>query len=153
MIVATYSFADVVATLSGPGGVIAVGNDSAAAEEGIDIEKDEANTMTKGADGSGMHSMHAWEGGKVTIRLLKTSPLNAALSALYRFQKSSSLNWGKNTITLNEIATGDVYTCEGLAFQKHPNNAYATVGNTLVWELEAVVIDPLLGTGTPEIVA
>lgn len=149
--VGTYSFQDVVVTISGPGGSFPLGNTSAPAEEGITIEKEPKNTKTNGADGSVMHSMHATEAGKIIIRLLKTSPVNAQLSALYNFQGSSSINWGQNVFSLRELVTGDVYTIGGAAFTKFPNNTYATVGNTIEWEFEAALVTPFLGVGQPVI--
>ncbi|CAK8737758.1 hypothetical protein SODG_001487 [Sodalis praecaptivus] len=69
---ATYSFMDVSASMTGPTGVIDLGYGSANAEEGIVVAMTEAkNTMTLGADGEGMHSLHAGKSGTITINLLK----------------------------------------------------------------------------------
>jgi hypothetical protein len=55
-----YSFLDVSATISGPGGTFSIGSDAGVAEEGITTAyTGEKNTMTIGADGAGMHSLHA----------------------------------------------------------------------------------------------
>lgn len=70
----SYSFQDVTATLTGPSGDIDLGAGSANAEEGITIAYAGAkNTMTIGADGEGMHSLHADKSGVITVNLLKTS--------------------------------------------------------------------------------
>src|ERR1700760_4891471 len=108
----TYSFKDVVASITGPGGSFALGNGSGAAEEGITVEPTEdINTMTIGADGSGMHSLHADQSGMITVVLLKNSPTNALLQALYNFQTSSSASHGQNTITISNTASGDAMNC------------------------------------------
>ncbi|GAB7212501.1 hypothetical protein OS31_40110 [Dickeya oryzae] len=73
----TYSFMDVTATLVGPTGSIDLGYGSANSDEGITVTMAEAkNTMTIGADGEVMHSLHAGKAGTVTINLQKTSPVN-----------------------------------------------------------------------------
>ena len=83
----TYSFADVAATLVGPTGIVDLGYGAAVAEEGITIEPaGDKNTMLIGADGEGMHSLHADKSGTITVRLLKTSPTNLKLQAMYNAQ-------------------------------------------------------------------
>jgi hypothetical protein len=42
------------------------------------------NTMTVGADGEVMHSLHAGKSGTITVTLLKTSPVNKKLSDVQR---------------------------------------------------------------------
>ncbi|WP_256922705.1 phage protein, partial [Klebsiella pneumoniae] len=60
----TYSFIDVSASLTGPTGSIDLGYGSANSEEGITVVMAEAkNTMTVGADGEVMHSLHAGKSG------------------------------------------------------------------------------------------
>ena len=81
---ATYSFLDVTASLTGPTGVIDLGQGSANSEEGItQTMGGNKNTMTIGADGEVMHSLHADKSGTVTVNLLKTSP--SRVLALTRF--------------------------------------------------------------------
>ena len=78
---ATYSFMDVTASLSGPTGEIDLGYGSASSEEGITVAMGgPKNTMTIGADGEVMHRLHADKSGTVTVNLLKTSPTNKKLS-------------------------------------------------------------------------
>lgn len=70
----TYSFMDVTATLTGPTGSIDLGYGSASSEEGIVVAMGgPKNTMTIGADGEVMHSLHADKSGTITVNLLKTS--------------------------------------------------------------------------------
>jgi hypothetical protein len=64
--------------------VVELGYGSANAEEGITVTMTEAkNTMTIGADGEVMHSLHAGKSGTITVTLLKTSPVNKKLSLMY----------------------------------------------------------------------
>ncbi len=87
----TYSFIDVSASLTGPTGSIDLGYGSANSEEGITVAMTEAkNTMTVGADGEVMHSLHAGKSGTITVTLLKTSPVNKKLSLMYNAQSQSS---------------------------------------------------------------
>ncbi len=74
---ATYSFMDVSASLTGPTGKIELGYGSANSEEGITVAMSgPKNTMTIGADGEPMQSLHADKSGTITVNLLKTSPTN-----------------------------------------------------------------------------
>lgn len=89
-----YSFEDVQATITGPGGTISLGAGAGNAQEGISVEfVDDKDNMLMGADGSGVHSLRASNAARLLVRLLKTSPVNAALSQMYRYQKQSSLFW------------------------------------------------------------
>jgi Protein of unknown function (DUF3277) len=144
-----YSFLDVKASIVGPGGAFSIGSDSGAAEGGITIEMvEDKDTMVIGADGSPMHSLHAGQGGRVTIRLLKVSAVNFLLSALYDFQSASSATWGLNTIVISDISRGDVVTCMQCAFSRQPNNTWAKDGNVLEWPFTAGRVFELLGAGT-----
>ena len=145
-----YSFLDVTAAINGPGGNFQLGAGSGAAEEGVTIAMGEdKNTMTMGADGSGMHSLHAAKGGTVTVRLLKTSPVNAQLAEMYAFQTKSSANHGQNTITIRDVARGDTVTCQQGAFKKFPDLTYAKDGGTVEWAFDFITIDQQLGSGSP----
>ena len=142
----TYSFQDVQAALVGIGGVINLGNGAAVAEEGITISMTaEKNTMTIGADGEGMHSLHANKSGSVTVRLLKTSPINAQLMALYDAQTLLSSAHGSNIITITNPQSGDITTCRSCAFKKKPDIVYAKEGGMNEWTWEAIKIDTVLG--------
>lgn len=143
---ATYSFQDVAATLVGAGGVIDLGAGAGVSDEGITIEMaGDKNTMTIGADGEGMHSLHADKSGTVTVNLLKTSPTNAKLMALYQAQTLATSLHGQNVITITNPQTGDVTTCRRCAFKKLPNNVYAKDGGINAWVFDAIKIDTLLG--------
>lgn len=143
----TYSFLDVQATLVGPTGIVQLGYGAAVADEGISIEAaGDKNTMIIGADGEGMHSLHADKSGTVTVRLLKTSPTNAKLMVMYDAQTLSSALHGQNLITVTNPVSGDVTTARSCAFKKRPNLAYKKDGDIVEWQFDAIKIDTILGT-------
>ena len=142
----TYSFLDVNAALVGPGGAINLGKGSGSAEEGISIEPTEdIDTMTIGADGTPMHSLHADKSGMVTIRLLKTSPVNQQLAQMYSFQTASGALHGQNAVTITNSYTNDVVTCQQVAFKRAPNITYAKEGGMQEWAFSCGIIDRSLG--------
>lgn len=142
----TYSFIDVSASLTGPTGSIDLGYGSANSEEGITVVMAEAkNTMTVGADGEVMHSLHAGKSGTITVTLLKTSPVNKKLSLMYNAQSQSSATWGNNVIVIRNKVSGDITTARSCAFQKQPDHANAKVGNAVSWVFDAGKVDQLLG--------
>lgn len=142
----TYSFLDVHATIVGPGGAISLGSGAGNAEEGITIEPSEdINTMTIGADGQPMHSLHANKSGKIMVKLLKTSPVNSLLSAMYAFQTASGATHGQNNLRISNSATGDNIICRAVAFEKAPSIIYAKDGGMNEWTFAAGIIDRLLG--------
>jgi len=148
---ATYSFQDVVAAISGVGGSINLAAGAGVAEEGITIESlEDKNVMTIGADGAGMHSLIANEASSVTIRLLKTSPVNKQLQEMYNQQTKSSANHGRNTITVRDAVRGDNITLTDAAFKKRPTVTYAKEGGLMEWTFDAIKTTAVLGSGTPE---
>ena len=142
----TYSFLDVTATLVGPGGVISLGSGAGVSEEGISVEPTgEMGTMMIGADGSGQHSLSGDKSGRVVVRVLKTSPVNAQLNAMSQFQRSSAESYGQNTLVITDTSRGDVITCRQVAFAKVPALTFAREAGMNEWEFNAVIIDPALG--------
>lgn len=142
----TYSFMDVSAAMTGPTGVIDVGYGSAASDEGITVTMTEArNTMTIGADGEGMHSLHAGKSGTLTVNLLKTSPVNKKLSLAYNAQSQSSASWGNNVFLIRNRVSGEVTTARGCAFQKQPDYTNGKEGGTVAWVFDCIKIDQILG--------
>jgi hypothetical protein len=147
-----YSFQDVVAALNGPSGSFSLGAGAGAAEEGITIEPiGDKNVMTTGADGSTMHSLVASTAATVTVRLLKTSPVNAMLQTAFNMQTSSSALHGKNTIIVSDPVRGDVHVMRQVAFAKQPSITYAKEGGINEWVFHAGESSPVLGVGTPEL--
>ncbi|HHT0093265.1 TPA: phage structural protein [Raoultella planticola] len=141
-----YSFLDVSGTLSGPTGSIELGSGAANSEEGIVVAMTEAkNTMTVGADGEVMHSLHGGKSGTITLTLLKTSPVNKKLSLMYNAQSQSSATWGNNVIVLRNKASGDIVTARSVAFQKQPDWNNPKVAGTVAWVFDGGKIDELLG--------
>ncbi len=143
----TYSFLDFACTIAGPGGFVNIGSGSGASDEGITFTPTEnISSMQVGADGGGQHSLHANKSGHISLRLLKTSPTNAALMAMYNFQTASASAHGQNTIAGTDKARGDAVTCTQVAFVKAPDLNYAKEAGTNTWEFEAVVINRVLGS-------
>lgn len=143
----TYSFKDVTGTLSGPTGSANFGYGAAVADEGITIDMAaDKNTMAIGADGTPMHSLHADKSGHITIRTLKTSPLNAILQTMYDQQQLSSTLWGQIIIVVREIQSGDITTAAICAFKKKPNLKYGKEADIIEWPFDAGTIDTVLGT-------
>lgn len=142
----TYSFLDVAASLTCDDATIDLGYGAAVADEGLTFARaGDKNSMTIGADGEGMHSMHADKSGTVTIRLLKTSPNNAKLMNLYNLQAGNTKKWGKNTITFNHSGSGDNGTASLCAFRKAPDLKYAKDGDIIEWAFDAIKLDTKLG--------
>jgi hypothetical protein len=139
---------DVTASIVGPGGAISLGNGAGASEEGITVVMNEdKDTMTIGADGTPMHSLHAGKAGTISVSLLKTSSANALLSAMYDLQTVSSSLHGQNVITVMN-AQGDISTGRVAAFKKRPDLKYAKDGGMNVWAFNVGLIDGFLGTYT-----
>jgi len=95
-----------------------------------------------------MHSLHAGNGGTITIRFLKTSGTNQLLQQMYDLQRSSSALWGTNTVVISDPARGDQISCTDVAFQKAPNVTYAKEGGTMEWVFDAGRIDMIFGDGS-----
>lgn len=144
----TYSFLNCKATIAGPNGLFSIGDGAGVAEEGITLEMVEPkNTRTTGADGSWMHSLHAGKSGKITIRLMKNSPTNALLNAMYNADTSNPAAHGQNVINVTDILALDVGTGQGCAFAQHPTVTYSKEGPMLDWVFDVGQLDMLLGSG------
>lgn len=145
---ATYSFLDTTASLVGPGVNVNFGPGSANTEGGITVAPvEDINTMTLGADGSVMHSLHAGRPATLTVRLQKTSPTNAVLADAYATQTASSATHGTNTVTIRDTARGDHITLTNVAFARIPDINYAKEGGENVWLFHAGKISMELGSG------
>lgn len=143
-----YSFLNVNATIAGPGGGFNLAAGAAAAEEGITIENvEDKNVMTIGADGSGQHSLIASDAVTVTVRLLKTSPINAALMAMYDLQSASSSLWGQNIITISDSGRNDYNVVQACAFKKRATITYAKEAGMMEWVFDGISATGILGTG------
>lgn len=143
-----YSFLNVNCTIAGPGGVLNLAAGAAASEEGITIEPTEdKNVMTIGADGKGQHSLIASDAVTVTVRLLKTSPQNAALMIMYNLQSVSSALWGQNVFTVVDSGRNDYSVVQAAAFKKKPTITYAKEGGMMEWTFDGISANSILGAG------
>lgn len=143
-----YSFLNVNAAFAGPGGILNLAYGAAVAEEGITIEATEdKNIMTIGADGRGQHSLIASNACTMTIRLLKTSPQNAALMLMYDVQSASSALWGQNVCTITDSGRGDITVIQAVAFKKKPTITYAKEGGMMEWTFDGISANSVLGAG------
>lgn len=144
---ATYSFLDTAATISGPGGIVSFGSGNANAEEGISVEFVQDTDLPQyGADGSVVHNLNAVRAARFRVKLLKTSPVNNQLMTMYNLQRTSSALWAQNTISVSNPVLGDVYTGTETAFMKNPANQYAKEAGTIEWEFLSSQVDAVLGT-------
>ncbi|MGO4738646.1 phage protein [Bosea sp. 2KB_26] len=149
----TYSFADVSASYAGPGGTFAIGNGAGPSEEGISVSQvDDLGTMTIGADGSYMHSLHSGRAGTVTARFLKTSPVNALLMDALNTERQSGANYGDGTIVIRNPQRGDVISCSGCGWKKVPDLNSGKTGQIVEWVWNSGRIDQKIGTGTPSVI-
>lgn len=144
-----YSFLNVNATIAGPGGAFNLAAGAAAAEEGITVEAaEDKNVMTIGADGQGQHSLIASDACTVTVRLLKTSPQNGRLMAMYDLQSASSSLWGQNVFTIVDSGRNDYTVVQAAAFKKKPTLTYAKEGGMMEWTFDGIKANSILGIGT-----
>lgn len=145
---AAYSFLNITCQMVGPGIASNLASGASAAEEGITLERTtDKNVMTIGADGKGMHSLVADDSCTLTVRLLKTSPLNAALQIAFDLQSVSSAAWGINTFTLSDSARGDFSVIQQAAFKKGVTITYAKEGGMMEWTFDGIQVNSILGGG------
>jgi hypothetical protein len=145
---ATYSFQDVVASIVGPSGSATLGDGACTTDGGITITMvEDKSTMMIGADGCVMHSLHAGKGSNVTVRLLKTSPINRVLSQMYKNDTGNSGQHGQNVISVRDLQRNDVITCQQVAFAKFADVTYAKEGGEMTWTFHAGITDFDLGSG------
>jgi hypothetical protein len=148
---ATYSFMSVNATLIGLGGAVSLGYGAASAKEGISYEPlDEKDRMDVGADGALMHSLRASNASRIHVRLLKISPTNFLLNAMYNLQRLTISGWGVNVLAVSDVYRGDILTGDTIAFAKHAAITYSEDANHNEWLFYGNVI-PILGYGVPDI--
>lgn len=144
-----YSFLDVSVVIDGPGGNFSIKEGTA--DEGISIDPTgDQSTMTEGADGSVMHSLAAGSAVTVTMRLLKTSKVNAQLMQMFKHQTASAARHGQNVITVRDAVRGDTAIVSEAAFKRMPPNVWKKEGNIIEWVFDGGKTDPTMGTGTPE---
>lgn len=142
-----WSFLQVNCTIRGPGGSISL-SDGGIAKEGITFAMtQDVSAMMIGADGAGMHSVHADRSGRITVRLLKNSIRNRMLMDMFNFQRVAAYA-GQNLISLSNPYWGDDLTAAGVAFVKQPDYIAAEDGGMNEWAFNAIYIDQRLGDGS-----
>jgi len=152
----TYSFNEVHCSFVGPGGSLDLGYGAGTAEEGITIEPNEAiDTLTVGADGTPMHSLHRNTSGSATVRLFKTSPRNQALAAMFALQTTGSATHGQNVFIVTNSWTNDNIVCSEVAFKRAHTLTYAKEAGINEWSFNCGRImrtlgNPILTTPTIE---
>lgn len=143
---AAYSFLDFNGAITGPGGSFQLANGSGADEGGFDIEMNaDKDVMKVGADGAVIHNLNADKSGTITVRLLKTSPVNQQLMTMYNLQSLSSVAWAQNVITFGNAITGESHTGRGCAFKKKPKLVFAKEGASNEWVFNASFVDSVIG--------
>lgn len=143
-----YSFLDVSFMLVGPGIAANLAAGAAVAEEGITIEPaSDKNQMDIGADGNGQHSLIADDSAHVTVKLLKTSPMNAVLMIAYDLQTSSSALHGLNVGTVTNAARGDLHVMLQGAFKKKPTITESKTAGFNEWTWDFIKVNSALGSG------
>ena len=146
----TYSFLDTLATLQdgATGQFFALASGAGVAEEGITVEQvADVDDMVIGIDGVPVHSLVANKGAHVTVRLLKTSPINALLQNLLQQNRNTAATWGQMTIRVSNGPLGDNITNQACAFAKVPNITYAKDAGMNEWRFNVGICDVLLGAG------
>lgn len=143
---AVYSFSDCIASITGVGGNLQLGDGSGASEEGLTLEAvTDQNMMTIGADGTVMHSKIQNRASTFTVRLLKTSLTNRLLMAMYNLQFVQKIGWGKNVVSITNLDLGDVITLTDVAFKKVPTLTFAKEGGINEWTFDCGNSYPILG--------
>lgn len=146
-----YSFPDIKCTLVIPAiGTIYLGAGSGYTEGGMTVAMvEDKNTMTVGADGQVMHSLHAGRAGIVTVRLLKTATVNGTLADAYYRTTASGRAHGNGTFRIKDISKesgdGDDIGCYDVAFAKFADVTYAKEGGEMVWTFHCGRIHHILG--------
>jgi hypothetical protein len=147
---ATYSFLDVNVAITDPAGSFSISPGGGIAEEGVTIALEgDKTSIVWGCDGTPMTSLHAAQGGTVSVRLQKTSPTNALMSSLYNQTTTSSANCGNSTITVRNPTRGDTIVCVQCSIRKFPDNVNAKDGGMNDWVFNSGIISPILGDGNP----
>ena len=146
----TYSFLDTYASLQddATGAFFSLGSGAGVAEEGITVEQvADVDNMFIGIDGVPVHSLVANKGAHVTVRLLKTSPINFLLQNLLQQNRNTALTWAQMTIKISNAGLGDNISNQSVAFAKVPTVTYAKDAGMNEWRFNVGICDVLLGGG------
>ncbi|WP_427112438.1 phage protein [Megasphaera sueciensis] len=135
MSVSTYSFKDVVATISHPSyGSYSIQGEGVGE---ILIAKSTERTATDiAADGSVMISKVEGNNGIVTIQAQQTSGLHKFLQGMFNYLvNADSSEWAQISMTVKSTNMGKTHYCSYGAFQKESDNPYQTQGQKVSWAL------------------
>ena len=147
----TYAFQSFQGAISGVGGSFSIGFGAGISKGGISTTMaEDKNVATTGADKSIMHSLRSNNLGRITIRCLKTSELNARLSYMYNLQKNNPVAWGKNVVSGSDVLRGDFFALSQAAFVKYPDNTWDEEGKDIEWEMVGD-LEEQIGAGVPDV--
>lgn len=136
----TYSFADVIMTISHPaiGQYVATGAGLGSITTTMTTDRT-AHDIS--ADGSVMVSKIKGRNGTHAISVQQTSDLNKWLLKLYNYLETAPTNqWAGITIVIRSPQMQDLITSTGVSFQKLPDRPYQTQGQQVTWNLMAADI-------------
>ena len=140
----TYSFKDLVGTLSNPvfgvsfpltGGNIGMGR--------VTITMSTERTAHDvAADGTVMPSYAAGDNGTASLEIQQTSALHHQLLDLYNQAKTAADNddvsgWAATSISFRTLLDGSTHVLSGVSFGKIPDKPYEAHGTKLTWNLMA----------------
>lgn len=148
MALKNYAFANVNASIVGPNAAFSMGFGSGLDDGGISVEFAEPRVgMKAGADGQAMVSFYSQTLGKIIIRVQKTAPVNALLSAMFAADSADPTQVGQNTILVSDLALVDLCAGKQCAIEKHPNIVYGKEGPMNEWTFLVGQLRVLLGGG------
>lgn len=140
MAYSTYSFSDVVMTISHPsiGQYVATGEGIGSITTTMTTER---TTHEVAGDGSIMISKIKGRNGSHAIAVQQTSDLNKWLLKLYNYLETASTSeWAEITVVIRAASMQDMITSTGVAFQKLPDRPYQAQGQQVTWNLMAADI-------------
>jgi hypothetical protein len=141
----TYSFQNIIATISHPN----VGKYVASGEGigSINITmSDDRTVQDVAADGSIMSSKVRSRRGTITLTIQQTSALNKWLMKWFNYlEMANASEWTDTNINIRDTNAGDTTTAIGVAPQKQADRPYQANGQQVTWNLLAADIqqDPV----------
>jgi hypothetical protein len=130
----TYSFADVVCTITFPLFPSVALNGQGVGEIALSYVNN--NTAQEiAADGSIMTTKILADNAHVTISIQQSSAAHHTLKQMFNVQYNSlSANWAQGVITVSSpTLTLDQITCTGVAFEKRADQPYQQQGQKVTW--------------------
>lgn len=144
----TYSFTDVVATISHP----SYGSYSIQGEGIGDMtitKSTDRSVHDVASDGSIMTSKVAGNNGTVAINAQQTSSLHEWLQGLFNYLwQADTSEWAQISCTIEAPKMGKSFYCTGGAFTKEPDEPFQAQGQRVAWTLLFADIQRIQLTGT-----